>query len=534
LEDRCLLSGGILDPTFGTAGIVTTTVGTQNYSVANAVATYPNSGTANDGKVVAAGFATTGLKRVGGVTQPDDDFAVVRYNPDGSLDKSFGGTGLVTTDLGTPQDEAFDVLVQPDGKVVAAGWDANNQFALVRYNADGSLDTSFGGGTAKGKVLTSVSQGSADRAFALALQPDGKLVVAGVTEPKNTTNEDLALVRYNTDGSLDTSFGTGGKVTQHFTNPVVTNAGQGMDLAIYPNTSSQDPGKIVVEAQLNTGPVVVVRCNTNGSLDHSFGNGAGYVTLGTLGNLTAALTIQSDDRIVVAGTSKGVSTSQIGLARLNPDGTPDATFGSGGFVLTPASSTVGAIALQSDGKIVIAGNQDGNFLVARYNARDGSLDATFGSNGIALSTGISSYGKVDLALEPDGRLIVFGSSGNGGISSFALARFLATGPQVGSFTASPNSPPAGSSVTLTAGNVVDPNPDGTVTRVAFYVDSSGGGSLEPGTDTLLGYATLSSPGTWTLTLSTAGWAPGTYTLFSQAEDGYGALSDPLALSFQVP
>jgi uncharacterized delta-60 repeat protein len=261
LEDRSLLAGGVLDATFGTGGGVATTVGALNFSVANAVAAYPNAGTANDGKVVAAGYAETSLKRSGGVTQPNEDFAVVRYNLDGSLDKSFGG-GMVTTDLGTLRDEAWAVLVQPDGKVVAAGWNGNYDIALVRYNPDGSLDTSFGGSTGKGKVLTSISNGSSDQAFAMSLQADGKLVVAGVTSPRNTRNEDLVLVRYNSDGSLDGTFGTGGKVTQHFATQVASPA-----LAIDPGTGPLDPnaGKIVVAAQLNAGPEVVVRYTTGGA-----------------------------------------------------------------------------------------------------------------------------------------------------------------------------------------------------------------------------------------------------------------------------
>jgi uncharacterized delta-60 repeat protein len=528
LEDRCLLSGGVLDPTFGTAGIVTTPVGSQNFSVANAVAIYPNTGTANDGKVVAAGYAETSLRRVGGTTQANYDFAVARYNLDGSLDRSFGGNGIVTTDLGTFQDEAEDVLVQPDGKVVAAGWTANNQFAVVRYDSDGSLDKSFG---RNGEVFTSISGGSLDRAFTMALQPDGKIVVAGLTEPRNTHNEDLALVRYNADGTLDGTFGAGGIVTQHF----ATQVNPAMDLAIDAGSSSQDPdaGKIVVAAQLNVGPVEVVRYNTNGSLDSSFGSGD--VSLNGMGIATAAVAIQSDDRIVVAATSNGVTTSQVGLARLNQDGTPDATFGSGGFVLTPPSSTIDSVTLQPNGQIVVAGHQVGGFVAARYNPGDGSLDTTFGNNGIAISTGISCFSSnnVDVALEPDGRIVMAGT--NGSHSSFALARFLATGPQIGSFTVSPNSgnPVAsGSNVTLTASGVTDANPGATVTRVAFYLDNNGDGTLEPGTDTRLGYATLNADGTWTLN-GTISLPPGNYTLFAQAQDSDGAFGDPLALSFQV-
>src|SRR5262249_41395485 len=151
--------------------------------------------------------------------QPDEDFAVVRYNLDGSLDKSFGGSGKVTTDLGSLYDEAFDVLLQPDGKIVAVGQvgsSSGRSLALVRYNADGSLDTSFGGSTAKGKVITSISKGSFDVGLAAALEADGKIVVAGMTQPKNVRYTDLFLVRYNADGSLDSSFGSGGEVTQHF------------------------------------------------------------------------------------------------------------------------------------------------------------------------------------------------------------------------------------------------------------------------------------------------------------------------------
>src|SRR5262249_5801016 len=159
--------------------------------------------------------AVTSLNRVGGVSQPNEDFAVVRYNLDGTLDKSFGGSGKVTTDLGSLYDEAFDVLVQPDGKIVAVGQvgsSSGRSLAVVRYNADGSLDTFFGGSTFKGKVVTSISKGSYDVGLAAVLQADGKIVVAGMTTPARAQAQDdeLFVVRYNADGSLDTSFGMTG------------------------------------------------------------------------------------------------------------------------------------------------------------------------------------------------------------------------------------------------------------------------------------------------------------------------------------
>jgi hypothetical protein len=120
---------------------------------------------------------------------------------------------------------------------------------------------------------------------------------------------------------------------------------------------------------------------------------------------------------------------------------------------------------------------------------------------------------------------VAGTSG----AAFALARFLAAGPHVGSFTTSPNPVTAGSNLTLTASNITDANPGATSTQGAFYLDTDGNGVLDSG-DTLLGYGSQSSTGTWTFTFSTAGWATGSYTLFAQAQDSYGAFSDPLALA----
>jgi uncharacterized delta-60 repeat protein len=337
LEDRCLLSGGVLDPTFGTAGMVTTNVppitGSNSWSFAQAVATYPNAGTANDGKVVAAGAA---IGSSHGRSTAIDNFAIVRYNQNGSLDASFGGTGQVLTDLGGKGAVAEDLAIQPDGKIVALGFSAvgstASQLALVRYNVDGSLDTSFGG---TGKVLDQISKGSSDSGFRVALQSDGKIVVAGFT------SGGLLLERYNANGTLDTNFGTGGKVTAS-TGPLdnAYNSDYHIDLAIDPNTSP-DPnaGKIVVVQGLQSG-VVVDRFNTNGSPDKTFGAGAGSVTISPLS--TSVVAVQSDDRIIVAGAFASTSGHAIELDRFNADGTPDATFGSAGQVVTPMPNAVPA------------------------------------------------------------------------------------------------------------------------------------------------------------------------------------------------
>jgi uncharacterized delta-60 repeat protein len=264
-----------------------------------------------------------------------------------------------------------------------------------------------------------------------------------------------------------------------------------------------------------------------------------------------SVAVQSDDRIVVAGTVNNLQTGNddVGLDRLNPDGTLDASFGTGGVVVTPTPSYefVMAVRIQADGKIVAGGSEtsDGTLgnnalMAARYNA-NGSLDASFGVNGFATAApGTSSSGYAakaqGLALEPDGRIIVAGASYAGtsstGNNSFSLVRFLAAGPQISSFTASPNPVTAGSSVTLTAANITNGNPNSTITQVAFYVDSNGNGVLDSG-DTLLGYGTQTSPSIWTLNDSTTGLALGTYTFFAVAEDNYGVFSDPLATTVTV-
>jgi uncharacterized delta-60 repeat protein len=518
LEDRCLLSGGVLDPTFGTGGIVATSGGWSSVNF-NAVATYPKAGTANDGKIVATGQV---------FTSKTNYFDFIRYNLDGTLDRSFGGTGQVANGSLILSD---DVAVQPDGKVLGAGTGYSSKtgddFAVVRYNADGTLDTTFGGRT--GTVTTDINQKSFDLGRRVVLQNDGKIVVAGTTTPSGINlgvSADLALVRYNTDGSLDTSFGTGGKVTQHFAWPLLTGGnGSFLDMAIDPGSSAADPntGKIVVAAELNNDRgAVVVRFNTNGTLDTSFGGGAGYVSFSTAGiGGAAAVAVQSDDRIVVGRDSRG-------LTRLNPDGTPDASFASGGFAPLPNNGFARSVMVQADGKIVAEG--DGSFLVARYNAADGSVDTSFGVNGVAVATGFGSNFE-DAALEPDGRIVVAGSAGS---NSFALARFLATGPQISSFTASPNPVTAGSSITIRLdANVKALDPGSTVVQVAFYLDSNGDGILQHSTDTLLGYGIQTSPGVWTFSFSTTGLAAGTYTLFAQAKDNYGVFSDPFAVHFQV-
>jgi uncharacterized delta-60 repeat protein len=535
MEDRCLLSGGVLDPTFGSGGLVTTAIG--SYARAFAVATYPNGGTANDGKIVAAGdvYPSTGNTKT-------EYMEVVRYNRDGTLDRTFGGSGAVMTMPGA----ALAVQVQPDGKVVAAGF-SGSHYVIARYNADGTLDTTFG---SAGKVITNVGKpgaSSSDVATAVVLQADGKIVVAGWTNPTHTTYEDLFLARFYANGTPDASFGRyapGGTFTTRFTAPLEDSyTNSPVTLAIDRGTEPQGPhsGKFVVGCALQTGESIVARYTVNGVPDEGgFGVGTGhpgYVMVSGFVNPVRGVrvAVQADDRIAVAGD---LTAGSIGLDRLNPDGSPDTSFGSGGVEVTSPPPNGDAyfarsVMVQADGKIAVAGDQKSNtsgahsFMVARYNT-NGSLDTSFGVNGIATGGNLGGNGFVGgVALEPDGRIVEAGAfySSNGSTDSFSLARFLATGPQIGSFTASPNPATAGGSVALTASNITDANPGAAVTQVAFYVQVNGN-------NTLLGYGTQTSPGVWTFAY-TVNLAPGTYTLFAQAEDSYGAFGDPLAITLTV-
>jgi uncharacterized delta-60 repeat protein len=310
----------------------------------------------------------------------------------GDLDPSFGSGGRVYTDFGG-DDRAFALSLQPDGKIVVAGTSSvhgsgtGGNFALARYNVDGSLDATFGTG---GKVITDFINNGSDEAHVLALQPDGKIVAAGHV----AWGFDFALARYNPDGSLDVSFGNGGKV-------ITSDAGYDWFSAV----ALQPDGKIVVAGWSGGGfysaDFVLARYNFDGTLDAGFGSG-GKVTTDLGGDDRAsAMALQPDGKIVAAGRTSG---GNFALTRYNQDGSPDATFGLGGKVTTDlgGDDAVSAMALQPDGRIVVGGASNSRFALARYN-RDGSLDPTFGAGGAVIA---DFDAAAALALQPDGKIVV--------------------------------------------------------------------------------------------------------------------------------
>jgi len=403
LEDRCLLNAGYLDPTFGAAGagLVTTPIAVINNSDGQGIGQRVL--IQSDGKVLA--FADGGVARYntdgsldtsfgsggiansyanGAALQSDGKillasrsgsggFSLERLNSNGSLDASFGNQGVVTTSF-TATTAATQVVVQPDGKIVLAGdggvkgGQYYGAFELARYNADGSLDTSFG---QQGKVTTFFGRFQVSTQ-ALLLQANGELIVAG--DIPLVGPQEWLMARYNTNGRLDTTFGNKGIVTTPSGSNGIGSAS--VDGAVlYPNAGTPNDGKIAIvgtNASLSSSPLLA-RFNTNGSLDTTFGSG-GFVPLaiGPFG-----VTFDSRGRFMVAGFGS------VELERLNPDGTPDTTFGSGGVVtpgLPPGTHGDGLAIYPSTGtdtadygKIAVVGGVGGTntpglngFMVARF------------------------------------------------------------------------------------------------------------------------------------------------------------------------
>jgi uncharacterized delta-60 repeat protein len=343
--------GGALDPSFGTGGKVTTSFGT-GYEGANAALVL------SDKKIVAAGYAKVGTK---------GEFALARYKANGSLDTSFGTAGKVTTDVG-PAGSIYDAALQPDGKIVGVGYaepSGSIVFELARYNPNGSLDSTFGTG---GKVTTSFGAGFA-YAESAALQPDGKILAGGFYY--DGTLYHFALVRYNANGSLDASFGTGGKVITS----IGPTHSIGREVALQPDGKIVMGG---YSFNGTTYDLTLIRYNANGSVDSSFGNGGTVLTSFGTGWRSSVnkLLIQRNGKIVAAGYTRLTDRDFFALARYKPNGTLDTSFGSGGKIKTPFGTIddyADAAVLQPDGKIVVGGTSvqtpdylDSDFALARY------------------------------------------------------------------------------------------------------------------------------------------------------------------------
>ncbi|MFN0189911.1 MAG: T9SS type A sorting domain-containing protein [Bacteroidia bacterium] len=345
-------TNGSLDITFDGDGIVNTPIGTSG-NRAHAVAIQ------NDGKIVAAGYAF--------ISGTSNDFALARYHTNGSLDTTFDIDGKVTTPFGpSTNDRAFSMAIQSDGKIVVAGYNTDivssqRDFAVTRYNTNGSLDTTFSN---DGKVSLSIAVGM-DECRSVMIQTDGKIVVAGFSF--DFTTRVFAAVRFNTNGSLDNSFDNDGIVT--------TSISSNDDAGYAASLQSDGKIVVTGYTHGTTYDFAVIRYNTDGSLDNTFDtDGIVTTSIGTAADLPYAIAIQNDGKILAAGHLEN-AFNNFALVRYNTDGSLDNSFDSDGKVTTNIGSTISddiiqSMALQSDGKIVVAGQtSDGtiyDFALARY------------------------------------------------------------------------------------------------------------------------------------------------------------------------
>ena len=424
---------GDLDVTFGNGGKVRTPISPISYSGIKSVAVQP------DGKIVTTGDAL--------------NFFLVRYSGDGSLDNSFGTNGKLSTPFSVNGDSYSNALtVQPDGKILVIGTArVNNKwsFAIARYNSNGNFDNSFGN---QGRVSLAVSSNPeiSDILYCIALQTDGKIVVAGRAAGS------ITVARFNDNGSIDASFAANGI----YRTPLTSFGAQQ-----FPTNQLviQTDGKILVGG-LSTPDVanggVVLRLNANGSLDTNFGSNGILKTEPNIQFLShffhlESIALQTDDKIILAGivlrhqsrpypfALRTYFNGEIVLLRYNQNGTLDTTFGNNGITALysrKSSEQINAVFVQPDNKIIACGLihsiinsryihpnlHNANFLITRFNA-NGELDLSWGKNGFVETDFGNSLNEsaTDIAMQPDGKIIVAGNNyQNGAATDFVTARYL--------------------------------------------------------------------------------------------------------------
>jgi uncharacterized delta-60 repeat protein len=437
--------------------------------------------------------------------------SLARYNPNGTLDTTFGSGGVAVSKIAGAGVAAQypEAGTANDGKIVEVG----NGNTVARFDANGSIDTTFG---TKGSMTLPWSG-----VDSVSVQPDGKIVVAGVTPPSNSNVATYHVSRLNVNGSIDTTFATKGTLQMSLVGISVTNYSH---QTVTGYAAAQADGTILIDypypyLALGWG-WYISRLTATGATDPTFSttftafgspwnapNGAalprGFAIYPATDTADAGEILAVGSTFQVPGGPAGGATV---LARYSASGGFDTTFGTGGKVITAGGGTVSGVAIEPDGKVVVVGAK-----MQRYNT-DGSLDTTFGTSGV-IATAYSS-----VAVQPDGRIDA--------ASATALARYLASEPQIGSFTAVANPVPSGGSETLTVSGITDGNPATSITQVAIYhIDGSGNQQV-------LGYGTQTSSGVWTLTF-TVGLPSGNCTVFAQAEDSFGVFGDPDGLTLQV-
>ena len=421
-----------------------------------------------DNKILVAGYLFNGT---------NSDFLLMRFNSDGSLDNSFNGDGVQTTDFNSSDDIGNSMAVQPNGKIVVAGYNytcgencSNLDFAIARYNSDGSLDNTF---NATGKQTTDFN--SFDNiAKSVTIQTDGKLLIAGYTF--NGTNQDFIVCRYNANGSVDNTFSADGIQTTDFGNNEYGNS-----------VALQSSGKILVAGWDDGADFDLASYNSNGTLDLTFkgkGKFADRMNFPSQGfTYYTSTTLQSDGKIIAAGYTWNNKNFDFALARYNRNGTLDNSFSGDGrqtISFDSLDSYANSVAIQSDGKIIAVGNSNGDFAAVRLNT-DGSLDNTFNFIGKEAT----DFGAIDnatsVAIQSDGKIVAAGYSGicgpDGCLNDFALTRYNSDGSIDNTFGKRILDFGSADFATDDYANSIAIQNDGKIVAVGYSNHSSSGGSI---------------------------------------------------------
>lgn len=409
---RLIAQPGTLDTTFGTGGKVTTSQGISEM-YGKSVLVQP------DGKIIVSGYTYN----------TNYDFAIVRYNSNGTLDNTFSGDGIVSTDFGNGDEFSFASALQSDGKIIVGGWtDSNgtNCIGIARYNGNGTLDNTFSG---DGKAIIMVNYNDAFEEIGdLIVQPDGKIIAIC------NASYDMMVIRLNNNGSFDKNFNGKGWMKVDFVGEIYG----ANSIALQSDSKIVAAGYTLVNGVYE---IAVVCVKADGTLDNTFSSdGKANITVADSGSFASDLAIQIDGRIVLAGsTIVGDTGFQCAVIRLNTDGTLDNTFSGDGKLnhgILSGDNLLDGLVLQPDGKILATGfasdMDTARFILVRYNS-DGTFDTSFNSTGMTtLRFGNSAGVGAAIALQPDNKIVVAGTARNdSNIFVIAVARYFSGLPSSG-------------------------------------------------------------------------------------------------------
>lgn len=428
---------GLLDTTFGINGIVITDI-VSNDDFAFSVISQ------NEDKILVLGKSTN---------SSSDNFCIIRFNSDGTLDQTFGNNGKIVTEIAN-SGNLYDIKIQNDGKIIGVYNDIN--VVLFRFNADGTPDLSFAD---QGKIIIDFPEYEIN-AITLTIQNDDKIIVAGnsliVTDVYAS-----AIMRYNYDGSIDNSFGNSGLI--------INNLGGSIT-----NVKIQSDSKILTLGHFLGSSYALSRYDSNGILDLSFGTNGIINGIANSDTFMSDLLIQDDAKILLGGVSRNLTAfNKTTLVRYVTNGSLDNSFGNGGIAIIENNQNdvrSSSLLLQNDGKIILGGsillNSNFNFLLTRLNT-NGTRDNSFGVNGIT-TTYINSNNSwiSDIAFMLDGKIIAAGTNVNAGSYDIVLTKYTNNNLVINNFN---------TNFDITTAS---PNPTNDVITINYYLKTNSEISLE--------------------------------------------------------